>query len=61
MIGQKAVLIILLLANRCRLKGAYLKEAGKAPKVINIAIAHKLLRQAHAVAANGSIYSERSA
>lgn len=47
--------------KECKALNDRLKEAGKAPKVINIAIAHKLLRQAHAVATNGTIYSERSA
>jgi len=38
-----------------------LSEAGKPPKVINIAIAHKLLRQAYAVATQGVEYSESCA
>jgi len=38
-----------------------LSEAGKPAKVINIAIAHKLLRQAFAVATKGVYYSENCA
>ena len=45
--------------NSVRLELNRLKEAGKSPKVINIAIAHKLLRQAYAVATNDTVYSKR--
>jgi transposase len=42
----------------CRELNDRLSAAGKPPKVINIAIAHKLLRQAFAVATKGVNYSE---
>jgi transposase len=42
----------------CRELYLRLRAAGKPPKVINIAIAHKLLRQAFAVATKGTTYSE---
>lgn len=42
----------------CRLLYLRLQAMGKPPKVINIAIAHKLLRQAFAVATKGVPYSE---
>ena len=38
-----------------------MKAAGQPPKVINVAIAHKLLRQAFAVATKGVMYSENHA
>jgi transposase len=38
-----------------------LKAAGKPPKVINVAIAHKLLRQAFAVATTNSVFSPKYA
>lgn len=41
----------------CRVLHDRLKEAGKPPKVINIAIAHKLLRQAFAVATTNRPFS----
>lgn len=41
----------------CRALYARLKAAGKPTKVINIAIAHKLLRQAFAVATSGQPFS----
>lgn len=41
----------------CRLLHARLKQAGKPPKLINIAIAHKLLRQAFAVAKSNRPFS----
>ena len=44
----------------CAQLHARLKAAGKPPKVINIAIAHKLLRQAFAVATKGEMYSEKA-
>lgn len=42
----------------CRELNARLSAMGKPPKVINIAIAHKLLRQAFAVATKGEMYAE---
>lgn len=45
----------------CRALYDRLKAAGKPPKVINIAIAHKLLRQAYAVATKGVVFSEKYA
>lgn len=45
----------------CRALYQRLKAAGKPPKVINMAIAHKLLRQAFAVAMKGVPYSENYA
>ena len=45
----------------CRALYTRLKDTGKPPKVINIAIAHKLLRQAFAVATKGVKYSENYA
>src|SRR5690606_39778666 len=45
----------------CQELHARLSEAGKPPKVINIAIAHKLLRQAFAVATSQRDYSENYA
>jgi len=42
----------------CRELYLRLKATGKPPKVISIAIAHKLLRQAFAVATKGTPYSE---
>ena len=42
--------------NACQALYDRLKAAGKPPKVINIAIAHKLLRQAYAVASSGKDY-----
>jgi len=41
----------------CKILYARLKAAGKPPKVINIAIAHKLLRQAFAVATTNRPFS----
>lgn len=41
----------------CRAMAVRLKAAGKPPKVINVAIAHKLLRQAFAVAMTGQPFS----
>jgi len=41
----------------CRALHARMKAAGKPPKVINIAIAHKLLRQAFAVAQHNTTFS----
>lgn len=41
----------------CKELNARMKEKGKPPKVINIAIAHKLLRQAFAIATNNVEYS----
>jgi transposase len=41
----------------CKALHARLKALGKPPKVINIAIAHKLLRQAFAVATTNSVFS----
>lgn len=45
----------------CKALYARLSALGKPPKVINVAIAHKLLRQAHAVATKGIVYSENYA
>ena len=45
----------------CRDLNARLQALGKPPKVINTAIAHKLLRQAFAVATKGVPYSEQCA
>jgi transposase len=45
----------------CRALYTRMKASGKPPKVINIAIAHKLLRQAFAVATKGVCYSENYA
>ena len=42
--------------NACQTLHTRLSEAGKPPKVINNAIAHKLLRQAFAVATTGQDY-----
>lgn len=47
--------------NACQTLHARLSEAGKPPKVINIAIVHKLLRQAFAVATTQRDYSEKYA
>lgn len=41
----------------CRALHARMKAAGKPPKVINIAIAHKLLRQAFAIAQHNTTFS----
>lgn len=45
----------------CRHLNERLRAVGKPPKVINTAIAHKLLRQAFAVATKGVPYSEQCA
>ena len=45
----------------CRVLYDRLRDAGKPPKVISVAIAHKLLRQAFAVATKETIYSEKYA
>ena len=45
----------------CRALYARLKQSGKPAKLINIAIAHKLLRQAFAVATKNQPYSEEYA
>ncbi len=45
----------------CRDLCARLRAMGKPPKVINVAIAHKLVRQAYAVATKGIEYSEKYA
>lgn len=45
----------------CRELSDRLKESGKPAKVINIAVAHKLLRQAFAVATQGVDYCENAA
>ena len=47
--------------HSCAALNDRLKAVGKPPKVINIAIAHKLLRQAFAVATNNTDYSENYA
>ena len=45
----------------CKALYIRLRALGKPPKVINVAIAHKLLRQAFAVATKGTPYSENFA
>ena len=45
----------------CKALSERMIEKGKPAKVINIAIAHKLLRQAFAVAVNNVEYSENYA
>jgi transposase len=45
----------------CKALYTRLRALGKPPKVINVAIAHKLLRQAFAVATKNTPYSERFA